>query len=314
MTPTITGIHHITAIAGDPQGNLDFYADVLGLRLVKRTVNFDDPTTYHLYYGNETGGPGTILTFFPWRGMPSGRRGHGQVVTTAFSVPEGSLGYWRERLESFGSLAEPPEERFGDTVLAFSDPDGLKLELVAHEEAEAMPAWKASPVPVERAIRGFHSAALCLGSYERTASLLTERFGFEDAGREGNRFRFEAPGGPGPGRRVDLVCAPDMPVGRMGIGTVHHIAWRARDEEEQKVWRERILAHGLDVTPVLDRHYFRSIYFREPGGVLFEIATDPPGFAVDEPLARLGGSLTLPPWLEPARQRIEAALPSLRVG
>lgn len=310
MTETIPGIHHITAIAGDPQGNLDFYNGTLGLRLVKRTVNFDDPTTYHLYYGNEMGEPGTILTFFPWRGLPAGRGGYGQVTTTAFSVPEGSLGYWRQRLDSAGTVVHPVQERFEETAFAFEDPDGLQLELVEHAEAAKMRAWEAGPVPEEHAIRGFHAATLCLESCERTASLFTEVLGFEPRGELGNRFRFQA-SGSSPGRTVDLVCAPELPVGRMGVGTVHHIAWRTAGEAEQRTWREKIIQQGLDVTRVLDRNYFRSIYFREPGGILFEIATDPPGFAIDEPVNELGSGLKLPDWLEPARDRIEAALPPL---
>ena len=233
------------------------------------------------------------------------------MTATAFSVPEGSLGYWRERMDGAGAVVHPVQERFDEAVLAVDDPDGLGLELVEHAGAADMPAWEGGPISPEHAIRGFYAAALCLGGCERTASLLTEAFGFERTGEAGNRFRFQASGGPGPGRTVDLVCAPESTVGRMGLGTVHHIAWRTAGEAAQRTWREKIMERGLDVTPVMDRNYFRSIYFREPGGILFEIATDPPGFTIDEPVDELGKTLTLPDWLEPARDRIEAALPPL---
>ncbi len=312
MAEEILGIHHITALASDPQHNLDFYTGALGLRLVKRTVNFDDPTTYHFYYGNESGAPGTILTFFPWPESPRGRIGTGQVTATAFSIPESSLDYWGERLERGGAAVDGLETRFGERVLTFSDPDGLKLELVAHAGASGWSSWSEGPVPAEHAIRGFHSATLAEEGYERTAMLLMESFGLRLVGETGNRFRYEV-GGDSPGGVIDLVCAPDTAVGRMGAGTVHHIAWRVSDEAQQLEWRSEIANLGLNVTPVLDRQYFRSIYFREPGGVLFEIATDPPGFTADEALASLGGELKLPPWLESTRRTIEKHLPPVRL-
>jgi len=310
MTPTSRGIHHVTAIARDPQANVDFYAGVLGLRLVKRTVNFDDPGTYHLYYGDETGRPGTILTFFPWPMARRGTRGTGQATVTAFSVPEGSLGFWRERLAAHGVAHDEPARRFAEEVLTLLDPDGLKLELVAHAGAGEAEPWDGGPVPAEHAIRGFHGVTLAQQGYEATAELLTGPMEFEHAGEAGNRFRFMA-AGEGPGRVVDVLCSPDLPPGRVAAGTVHHVAFRAADDADQLARREALAGRGLNVTPVLDRQYFHSIYFREPGGVLFEIATDPPGFTLDEPPEELGSALRLPPWLEPHRTRIEATLPPL---
>ena len=307
----ILGIHHVTAIAGDPQANVDFYVEVLGLRLVKRTVNFDDPGTYHLYYGDELGRPGTILTFFPWPGAPRGRRGAGQLTVTSFSVPAGSIEYWLDRLTSHDIEIEAKAERFGAETLAFLDPDGLLLELIA-EERDAREPWNDGPVPAGRAIRGFHGVTLTESGYEATAELLTRTMGFRAVGEERDRFRFAA-GEGAPGTIVDVVCAPDAPPGLVAAGTVHHVAWRVAGEDEQREWRGRLVGRGLNVTPVLDRQYFRSIYYREPGGVLFEIATDPPGFTADEPPEALGTGLKLPPWLEPHRNRIEGVLPHLRV-
>lgn len=310
MTAEPLGIHHVTAIATDPQANLDFYTRVLGLRLVKKTVNFDDPTTYHLYFGDEKGRPGTILTFFPWPQARRGIRGTGQATVTSFIVPAGSLGFWADRLGQEGVAAEQSGRRFEEEVLTLLDPDGLKLELVAHEQAAALPFWGGGPIPQESASRGFHGTTLTLEGYEATAALLSGPLGLRPAGEEGNRFRFAAASG-GPGRFVDLLCTPDARPGRMAAGTVHHVAFRARDEVEQGTVRKALVSAGMDVTPVLDRNYFRSIYFREPGGVLFEVATDPPGFTVDETVDQLGTSLKLPGWLEPHRHGIEAVLPEL---
>ena len=298
MPKSIPGIHHVTAIAGDPQRNLEFYTGLLGLRLVKLTVNFDDPDTYHLYYGDGAGRPGTILTFFPWPGAPKGRTGTGQLTVVAFSAPEGALGYWMERVRAHGIDFEGPSTRFGEQVLAFRDPDGLRLELVSHAGGEG------------HAIRGFHGVTLSEQGHERTAALLTGTLGFRFAGQAGNRFRYQTAFG-GPGSFVDILDLPEEPPGRVAAGTVHHVAWRAAGAAEQQAWREEIARQGLNVTPVVDRKYFRSIYFREPGGVLFEIATDPPGFTVDEPLEELGTHLLLPPWLEPRRAEIERRLPPL---
>ena len=305
----IRGIHHITAIASDPQRNLDFYTSVLGLRLVKLTVNFDDPGTYHFYFANEKGLPGTILTFFPWPGARRGRPGNGQVSAVAFSVPPGALGYWEERLRANGDSVSTVHERFGEAVLPLRDPDGLQLELVADDEAPAVAGWDGGPVPAKHSIRGFHHATIWERNYERTARLLTETLGFRPVDGDGVRFRFASQ--QSPGRLVDLVNRPDGQAGSMGAGTVHHIAWRTPDEEQQLGWRRTLFELGYGVTPVKDRQYFHSIYFREPGGVLFEIATDAPGFTLDESVDELGTRLKLPPWLEESRSRIEQSLPDL---
>ena len=313
MSGSTRGIHHITAIAGDPQRNLDFYSGVLGSRLVKRTVNFDDPTTYHLYYGDERGRPGTILTFFPWAGVPRGSISQGQTSATSFAIPADSLEYWEDRLARHAIDYRGPSPRFGNGVLTFADPDGLRLELCALPEASDQPGWGGGPVDSRHSIRGFHAATLTLGSHERTAAVLSEVLGFREVGIEGDRRRYETEAG-GLASRVDLVSAPGSPRGRMGAGTVHHIAWRAADDLEQQTLRGRAIQHGLDPTEVLDRQYFRSVYFREPGGVLFEIATDAPGFDVDESVEELGTHLELPPWLERMRAKIEQALPPLHVA
>lgn len=308
------GLHHVTAIAGDPQGNLRFYGEVLGLRLVKRTVNFDDPGTYHLYYGDALGRPGTLLTFFPWPGARPGQVGASQVAVTALTIPEAAVGYWRERLRAHGVAVEGPIPRFGEEEVAlwFRDPDGLWLELVAHPQAEGRPGWPEGPVPPEHAIRGLHAVTLWEALPEPTLRFLIEGMGFRIVREEGEWIRL-AVGPGGPGAWVDLRPAPGAPRGRVAVGTVHHVAWRARNDAEQGAWRTHLQAMGLFVTPVMDRKYFRSIYFREPGGVLFEIATDSPGFAVDEPPERLGSGLMLPAWLEPRRAEIEAMLPPLAI-
>jgi len=306
----LAGIHHVTAIATDPRTNLQFYTEVLGLRLVKKTVNFDDPGTYHLYFGDERGRPGTILTFFPWPLARRGSRGAGQATVTSFSVPQGSLGWWLDRLEKQGVVHEDPVERLDEEALVFLDPDGLKLELVAHEGADDREPWGGSPIPAGRAVRGFHSVTLSERGYEATARLLTEILGFRKVAEAGHRFRFDT-GPGGAGARVDVLCTPDAPHGRVAAGTLHHVAFRVADDEDQVAWRERLAGRDLDVTPVLDRQYFHSVYFREPGGVLFELATDPPGFTLDETVEDLGTGLKLPPWLEPHRERISGALPDL---
>jgi glyoxalase family protein len=308
----ILGIHHVTAIASDPQRNLDFYTGVLGLRLVKLTVNFDDPGAYHLYYGDEVGHPGTILTFFAWPGAPHGRRGTQQATTTSFSIPESALGYWMERFRVHGVTFEKPIVRPDEETLVFFDPDGLQLELVAHDAAEARDPWREGPVPGERAICGFHSVTLSEQQYERTASLLMETLGFRLAHESGERLRYRINHG-GTGAMVDVLRQPNGMPGSVAVGSVHHVAWRTPDDEQQLAWRQEIGRTGLDVTQVMDRQYFRSIYFREPGGVLFEIATDPPGFAVDETVEQLGTQLKLPPWLEPMRADIERGLPPVHV-
>lgn len=307
MDKDILGIHHITAVAGDPQANIDFYAGFLGLRLVKLTVNFDDPTTYHLYYGDELGHPGTILTFFPWPHAPKGRIGTGQLTTISFSIPETAVNFWMDRLKGRGIPFHGPSSHLGETMLSFPDPDGLQLELVAGKTA--LPSvWKEGPVSPEYAVGGFHGVTLTEASQERTEALLTQTMGFRHIAQAGTRTRF----GVG-GAVVDLVSEPEAPRGLVSVGTVHHIAWRTPDDEQQKAWRQKLLEIELNVTPVIDRIYFHSIYYREPGGVLFEIATDPPGFTVDEPASQLGTGLKLPPWLEPRRADIEDALPPLHL-
>ncbi|MBV8456694.1 MAG: VOC family protein [Acetobacteraceae bacterium] len=310
MNPS-RGIHHITALADDAAENVAFYTGVLGLRLVKRTVNFDDPGTWHLYYGDEAGRPGTILTFFPFPGIRAGRHGTGQAVEIGFAIPRAALGYWLGRLTERHIEFEGPFDRFGERVVRFKDPEGLQLELITDERAVRREGWKGAGIDAEYALRGFHSVTLWEQGYERTAKLLTEHLGFVPVGQEESRFRFAVPGGDGPGGVVDIRCIPGFWSGAMGGGTIHHVAFRAADDGDQAETRERLIAEGLDVTPVLDRNYFHSIYFREPGGVLFEIATDPPGFTVDEPLASLGTVLKLPSWLERRRETIERVLPSL---
>ena len=305
-----TGIHHVTAISGAPQRNVDFYAGTLGLRLVKKTVNFDDPETYHLYYGDGAGSPGTIMTFFPWAHAPGGRIGAGQPVVTSFSIPAASLGYWTERMIEMGVRFEKPRDRFGDTVLSFEDPDRLRIELVATEDGRQ--GRSGGPVQDEHSVRGFHHVALAVETTERTARLMTDTLGFWQADKAEGRIRLAAGEGD-PGDLVDVVNAAGFPHGSMGVGTVHHVAFRVPDEQTQLALRDEIAALGYNVTPVLDRNYFRSIYFREPGGVLFEIATEPPGFAVDEAEEELGTHLMLPPWLETRRDRLEEVLPPLHV-
>ena len=306
MSAVTSGIHHVTAISGEPQRNVDFYVGLLGVRLVKRTVNFDDPGTYHLYYGDGAGSPGSIMTFFPWDGAPKGRIGAGQLTVTSFSFPASSLGYWTERLVESGIRFEKPEDRFGETVLRFPDPDGLRLELVAAPD-ERREGWSEGPLPPEHAVRGFHHVTLLSADPESTTRLMTETLGFRQTGEAEGRTRFEA-GDGGPGNTVDVANGSGFPRGTMGVGTVHHVAFRVPDEETQLELREKVAALGYNVTHVLDRFYFRSIYFREPGGVLFEIATDGPGFATDEDATHLGERLSLPPFLEPRREAIEAGL------
>jgi glyoxalase family protein len=303
------GLHHVTAIASDPQRNLDFYTRVLGLRLVKQTVNFDAPDTYHLYYGDEAGRPSTLLTFFPWRGVPQGRQGVGLTTATAFSVPPDSLGWWQRRLGELEVSAEAPYDRDGEEVLTFRDPDGLVIDLVA-SAGDTRSGWDGvARVPTEHAVRGLHSVTLSERSLDPTAGLLSGLLGMQPGGDAGDRARFAmAPGGAG---AVVDVAAGGGSRGLQAGGTVHHVAFRAPDGETQARWRQELVEAGVAVTEILDRQYFTSIYFREPGGVLFEIATDQPGFAVDEPLLELGRSLKLPPWLEPSREQIAAALPPL---
>jgi glyoxalase family protein len=313
MALQISGLHHVTAIASDPQRNLDFYVGLLGLRFVKRTVNFDDPGTYHFYFGDANGTPGTILTFFPWPGARRGTRGTGQVEATAFAIPIKSIDYWLGRLKEHHVAAEKATARFDEEVIRFADPDGLLLELIVSNSTATVEVWNDSPVPAQHSLRGFHSVSSALESCDRTAKLLTETFGYQFGRQAENRFRFVAPGESNAGRTIDLLCIPEGHTGRIAAGTVHHIAFRCANDEEQRSWREQLLALGYNVSPIMDRTYFRSIYFREPGGVLFEIATDPPGFTLDEELDSLGANLRVPPWLESARGDIKRILPPITV-
>ena len=296
------GIHHITAIAGDPQRNLDFYTETLGLRLVKRTVNFDDPASYHFYFGDNIGTPGTIMTFFPWPGARRGARGSGQVTTVSFAVPRKSMAFWKERLRATHVIAEEIAGRFGSDALRFLDPDGLQLELVvsANEESSS-----------ERAVRGFAAPTLEVRNPEKTEKLFTENLGFEFVAEENNRRRFRG-SGANASAEIDLVSS-EAGFGQIAAGTVHHIAFRAADDDEQLKVREQLVARGLNVTPVIDRQYFHSIYFREPNGILFEIATDGPGFLIDEPADALGETLKLPPTYESKRNEIERVLPTIHL-
>jgi len=304
------GIHHVTAIAGKPARNLAFYTRTLGLRFVKKTVNFDDPGSYHFYFGDEGGSPGTILTFFPWEYAAPGWDGVGVAQTTAFRVPEKSLAAWAQRFSQAGVKHAPPTVCFGQPVLAFTDPDGMRLALVGSAGAEGEPTWSGSAIPGDEAIRGFHGVTLLLAAAASTGAVLAGVLGFVQAGREGDRVRYRAQAGMG--GVVDIREAPNLAAARLGRGSVHHVAFRARDDREQAEMARKLIAdHNLHPTGQKDRQYFRSIYFREPGGVLFEIATDQPGFAVDEPLADLGKDLKLPPFLELRRRELEAILPGL---
>ena len=296
------GIHHITAIAGDPQRNLDFYTEALGLRLVKRTVNFDDPGSYHFYFGDNIGTPGTIMTFFPWPGARRGARGSGQVTTVSFAVPRNSMAFWKERLRATHVIAEEIEGRFGCNALRFLDPDGLQLEFVASANEESSS---------ERAVRGFAAPTLEVRNPEKTEKLLTEILEFEFVAEENNRRRFRG-SGSNASAEIDLVSS-EAGFGQIAAGTVHHIAFRAADDDEQLKVREQLAARGLNVTPVIDRQYFHSIYFREPNGILFEIATDGPGFLIDEPADALGETLKLPPIYESKRNEIERVLPTIHL-
>jgi glyoxalase family protein len=306
-----TGIHHVTAIAGNASGNIDFYTRTLGLRLVKKTVNFDDPGAYHLYYGNETGSPGTIITFFPWDHAAPGRSGIGEMQETAFRIPTSAVGFWTHRLLALGVTETTRSERFGEQVIAFRDPDAMRLALVAVPGIEGEPGWAAADIPVEHAIRGFRGVTLMLERGEATGAILTDVFGFNRVGQEGNTTRYQADG-TAIGGIVDIQAVGGFLPARLGRGSVHHLAFRAADDAAQAEMVRKLAAdHGTQTTEQKDRAYFRSVYFREPGGVLFEIATDIPGFTADEPVETLGNALMLPDFLEAHRTAIEAALPAL---
>ncbi|MGO9123134.1 MAG: ring-cleaving dioxygenase [Desulfomonilaceae bacterium] len=309
MDREIFGVHHVTAIASDPNRNIAFYTEILGLRLVKLTVNFDDPGSYHFYYGDEVGHPGTLLTFFVWPDAPRGRKGSRQVAAVTFGIPFGSMSFWMDRLHRHDGAVGELTERFNEEALTFNDPDGVQLELIEVRATRRIEN-KYGPIPVGHAITGIHGVTLLESALQETDSLLTHTLGFNRINQEGNRTRYVA-GPTGHGRRVDLVHVPHEPRSSVAVGMVHHVAWRVANEEQQRSWREQIVDVGLNVTPVIDRRYFKSIYFREPGGVLFELATDPPGFTIDEEPDKLGTRLVLPPWLESERRQIEERLPLL---
>ena len=310
MPSPIVGLHHVTAIASDPQQTLDFYTEVLGLRFVKRTVNFDDPSSYHFYFGDDSGIPGTILTFFPWPGASRGRAGVGEVVRTSFIVPLSSMDFWEQHLLAKSVLVERSGKRFAQEVLTLPDPNGMKIEIVGLRNAGPVNAPRFSSIPPEHAIRGFFGVTLLEHRADATGAIL-KILGFQKVAEDDGRIRFAAEGNA-LGNHIDLLIDPNARYGGSGAGTVHHIAFRVQDDASQLEWREEIVRH-LDVTPVRDRTYFHSIYFREPGGVLFELATDPPGFSFDEPIDSLGEELKLPDWLEPKRSLVEKRLPAIQL-
>lgn len=307
MDPII-GLHHVTAVARDPQRNVDFYRNVLGQRLVKRTVNFDSPDTYHFYFADETGSPGSVLTFLAWPNMRAGVPGNGETHVVAYNVPARSLSFWKEHLARNGVEVAAMEKRFGQDVLSFKDPDGMHLELVEVDSAPAVQHWVEGPIPEPYALRGFHSVTLWLDEIEPTAELLTRQMGYQAAGTEENRHRFTGDV-KSRGHIVDILHRPGGTQSGFGSGSIHHIAFRVPDDETQLLYQAALLDAGFRVTEVMDRNYFHSIYYREHGGVLFEIATDTPGFLIDEPKDSLGESLKLPEWFEPSRAQIETHLP-----
>ncbi|PZP56280.1 MAG: ring-cleaving dioxygenase [Micavibrio aeruginosavorus] len=307
---TASGIHHITAIASDPKRNFDFYTKVLGLRFVKKTVNFDDPSTYHFYFGDNAGSPGTILTFFPHPDLPKGRAGTGQAVEIVFSVPKNSFSFWIDRFHQLGIEYQGPESRFDEKVIRIQDPDGLMLELVGVDNLPDDNLWTTDEIDADVAIRGFHSISLWVDDHEKTAALLTGQLGFKLVGNDGSRYRYAAEGN-GLGKIVDLRAIPGMWKGAPGAGTIHHVAWRVGDDEAELQVRAELAKAGMHLTQVIDRNYFHSVYFREPNGVLFELATDNPGFDIDEPIATLGQDLKLPAQYEQHRAEIAAVLPTL---
>ncbi|SFD96862.1 ring-cleaving dioxygenase [Flavobacterium phragmitis] len=305
MENTILGLHHITAIAGDAKRNFDFYSKILGLRFIKKTVNFDDPGTYHFYFGDEVGSAGTILTFFPWgAGIQQGRKGSGMATEIGYSVPKGSLDFWQKRFEQYNVIYNKPADKFGEKYLTFLDPDGLKLELIESKTEDNRKPWETDEVKADVATKGFHNITLTLNDIKATAAILTEIFGYKLIDQEVNRYRY-ATDAVENAAIVDLVELTDEKRGLNANGTVHHVAFRVKNDEILMHFREKIEAYGLSITPQIDRQYFHSLYFREPGGVLFEIATDNPGFTVDESLEELGKDLKLPAQYEAHRKAIE---------
>ena len=311
MKPLITGIHHITAIAGNPQANIDFYTGILGLRLVKKTINFDAPGVYHFYFGDELGRPGTVFTTFPFTGARKGAKGAGEVTYTAFSVAAGSLEYWIERLKKYGIPVSDVLTRFGDQLIRFEDHDSMGIELVANDEDDRT-GWSYGQVPIENSIKGFYGATLNLKSKDLTEKLLTEHMDYRFIGEENGRFRYGTAGKPGD--IVDIVIDKSGSRGMQSAGTVHHIAFRTANAASQLEVQEILMRNGYQVTEVKDRNYFTSIYFREPGGVLFEVATDEPGFAIDEDEAHLGELIKLPEWAEPNRKKLEESLTPVKLN
>ncbi|WP_212004270.1 ring-cleaving dioxygenase [Chitinophaga sp. HK235] len=307
MDQAITGLHHITAISGNAKKNYDFYTRIMGLRFVKKTVNFDDPHTYHFYYGDKTGSPGTILTFFPWEDIMAGRRGTHMATEIGYSIPEGSINFWLKRLDAANIIYNKPSSKFGEIYLTFLDPDGLKIELTVPEKTDDRVPWETAEVSAENATRGFHHVTLTLDDIQATADLLVSVFGFELIKHHANRYRFASPAGD-TANYIDLVEAKGELRGHVAGGSIHHIAFRMKDDAMELHYREKLEALGLNATPQLDRKYFRSVYFREPGGVLFELATDTPGFTVDESVDELGTHLMLPAQFEPQRAEIEQKL------
>ncbi|MFT2007989.1 ring-cleaving dioxygenase [Pontibacter sp. 13R65] len=310
MENKILGLHHITAIAGKAKQNLDFYTKVMGLRLLKKTVNFDDPGTYHLYYGDEVGSAGTILTFFPYEGAQLGTAGPGMATHISYAVPEGSLEFWKQRFEDFRINHGEVSEKFGEQYLPFTDPDGLQLELVVPKNGDSRKPWVTEEISETVATRGFHAVTLTLRNIKATATILTDIFGYKLVEQNGNHYRYITDAVEN-AAIIDLIEAPGATRGEGGAGTNHHIAFRVKNEEVLMEFRKKVAASGFNITEKIDRNYFYSLYFREPGGVLFEIATDNPGFGIDEPFDQLGSSLLLPPQYEASRSRIEAVLPKL---
>lgn len=309
MGANILGLHHITAISDNAKRNLGFYTNVLGLRLVKKTVNFDDPGTYHFYFGDEQGTPGTIITFFPWEGIGPGKNGAGMATHTGYAIPEGSFGFWKERLAQHHIITEE-NEFFGEKLLSFNDPDGMQLQLIIPARPDGRKPWTTREVPQDVAIRGFHNVTLTLRNVKPTAGILTDVLGYSLREQDGNRYRFTTDA-ISTANIVDIIEDPTAPAGRNAAGTNHHIAFRVENDDILMEFREKVLKAGLDITPKINRDYFFSLYFREPGGVLFELATDNPGFTTDEPLENLGRSLKLPKRYESMRSRIESVLPEL---
>ncbi|KQM41933.1 ring-cleaving dioxygenase [Chryseobacterium sp. Leaf201] len=309
MQNRILGLHHITAIADSAKRNLDFYTQVLGVRLVKKTVNFDDPGTYHFYFGNETGTPGTILTFFPWEGIGKGTNGTGLATHIGYSVPQGSLEFWKLRLQQSG-IAVEEGEIFGEKMISFKDPDGLQLQFIESSASDNRKVWTTDDIKDENALKGFHNVTLTLKKAEPTIKVLTDILGYGLQKQEENRYRF-ATDAIDTANLIDIIENDKNPAGRNAAGTNHHIAFRVENEAVLMEYREKVMSAGLSITPKIDRDYFYSLYFREPGGVLFEIATDNPGFTVGEPLNELGQNLKLPKQYEAMRSQIEQALPKL---